>query len=165
MCQRNLCVKLWPTISKAFSLAFGILSHWIKWKNNTPTNRSNLSPNHIITESPTDLSKSFQFSFGDLLAVKVPKELRPWKFAHGRDLFIFVGQPNDSVESALVYSPFDHNVLTRGDLFKLDISDELLQYYRLPKDRNMVTSCQTTASLVSSFLDVYPIDLDALVTS
>ena len=153
---RDLCINSWPTISKAFSLAFGIISHWIKWKNNTPTNRSNLSPNHIITESPTDLSKSFQFSFGDLLAVKVPKELRPWKFALRRDLFIFVGRPNDSVESALVYSPFDHYVLTRGDLFKLDISDE--QYYCL-------LNTLTTAALVSSFLDVYPIDLDALVTS
>ena len=50
-----------------------------------------------------NLNKSFQFTFGDLVAVHIPKERRDWKFDLRWDVGIYIGQPESSVDAAVVF--------------------------------------------------------------
>ena len=62
--------------------------------------------------------------------VRIPKERRNWKFDLRWDIGIYVGQPENTVDSGLIFYPFERSVKCRTDLVKLDISDEAyLKYY------------------------------------
>ena len=106
------------------------LFHAIDCRNRTPNKKCSMkSPYEVLTGRTVNLEKSFQFAFGDLVAVHVTKERRVWKFDMRWDIGIFIGQPEASVDAAIVYYPFDGKVLTRTDLIKLDISDEAYRRY------------------------------------
>ena len=107
------------------------LFHAVACKNRTPNSKSQpQSPHEIITGQRVNLEKSFQFAFGDLVAVRIPKERRNWKFDLRCDIGIYVGQPENTVDSGLIFYPFERSVKCRTDLVKLDISDEAyLKYY------------------------------------
>ena len=75
------------------------------------------------------MTKSFQFAFGDLVAVHITKERRQWKFDLRWDVGIFIGQPEASVDAAIVYYPFDGKILIRTDVIKLDITDDAYRRY------------------------------------
>ena len=87
------------------------------------------SPYEILTGRRVNLNKSFQFAFGDLVAVHITKERRHWKFDLRWDVGIYIGQPEASVDAAIVYYPFDDKVLTRTDLIKLNITDDAYRRY------------------------------------
>ena len=87
------------------------------------------SPYEVLTGRRVNLNKSFQFAFGDLVAVHITKERRHWKFDLRWDIGIFIGQPEASVDAAIVYYPFDGKVLIRTDLIKLNITDDAYRRY------------------------------------
>ena len=106
------------------------LFHAINCKNRTPNKKScPRSPHEIITGQRVNLQKSFQFTFGDLIAVRLPKERRTWKFDLRWDVGIYIGQPDNIVDAGLIFYPFERSVKCRTDLVKLDISDEAYKMY------------------------------------
>ena len=106
------------------------LFHAIDCKNRTPNKKcGSRSPYEILTGRRLNLTKSFQFAFGDLVAVHITKERRQWKFDLRWDVGIFIGQPEASVDAAIVYYPFDGKIFIRTDLIKLDITDDAYRRY------------------------------------
>jgi len=99
-------------------------------RNHTPNAHSgNKSPHQMVTGQTTDLSRIFRYSFGDFVAVGIPKELRNWKFDVRNEVGIYVGQPEGSI-GHLVYDPYTHKVLERGSVNRIDISDlQFLKWY------------------------------------
>ena len=85
-------------------------------------------PRRRLQES-RPLKKTFQFVFGDLVAVHMPKEKRTWKFDLRWDVGIYVGQPESSVEAALVFFPYKGQLLVRTDVARLNITDEAYRRY------------------------------------
>jgi hypothetical protein len=76
------------------------------------------------------MHKTFQFAFGDLVAVGVPKENRSWKFDIRNKLGIYMGQVEGSVYTHRVYSPFNHKVYDRGSVHRIEIEEsQLLKWY------------------------------------
>ena len=78
----------------------------------------------MVTGIKTNLQKTFQFVFGDMVAVHLPKERRNWKFDMRWDVGIYVGQPEHSVEASLVYFPYKNQMLVRTDVAKMDMTPE-----------------------------------------
>ena len=83
----------------------------------------------MITGIKINLKKTFQFVFGDLVAVHTPKEKRSWKFDLRWDVGVYVGQPEFSVDAALVFFPYKGQLLVRTDVAKLDITEEAYRRY------------------------------------
>lgn len=107
------------------------LRTYVQCRNRTPNSHTgSQSPHEVITKRITDLSTSFSFSFGDLVAVGVPKELRKWKFDLRNDLGIYVGQVEGSSSTHRIYNPYTHKVYDRGSVNKLNISeDQFIAFY------------------------------------
>ncbi len=101
------------------------LFHAVDCRNRVPNVKCSPStPHEVITGDQINLDKTFQFTFGDLVAVHMPKEKRNWKFDLRWDVGVYIGQPPHSVEAALVYFPYRNAVLVRTDVAKLDITEE-----------------------------------------
>ena len=86
----------------------------------------------MITGEKFNLQKVFQFTFGDLVAVHLPKEKRNWKFDLRWDVGVYICQPPHSVEASLVYFLYRNSVLVRTDVAKLEITEEAYKkfYFR-----------------------------------
>ena len=107
------------------------LFHYVACRNRTPNvHHATMSPFQRIHKESTNLRNTFKFSFGDIVAVGLPSVDRGWKFDLKNDIGIFVGQPEGSVDSSLVYWPYSHSLSERSSLVKLEISDrDFLHYY------------------------------------
>ena len=121
------------------------LFHYVSCRNNTPNVHNKYkTPAHVISKvTATDLTNTFSFTFGDVVAVGIPKELRTWKFDLRNDVDIYVGQPEGSVDTHHVYYPDDDVVKTRGSVHKIEISNQkFLNYFKRRKDlrSSIVTS-------------------------
>jgi hypothetical protein len=108
------------------------LHHYANCRNHTlNANCKFKTPDHIINGKPLNLSRKFQFAFGDLVAVGIPDDLRTWKFDLRNDIGIYVGQPNDAVDTSYVYYPATGAVLERGSVRKLLMDEtKVLQYFQ-----------------------------------
>ena len=68
------------------------LFHAIDCRNRVPNVKTRpQSPYEMVTGIKTNLHKTFQFVFGDMVAVHLPKERRNWKFDMRWDVGIYVG--------------------------------------------------------------------------
>jgi hypothetical protein len=106
------------------------LMHYIDCRNHSPNVKcGKKSPHEVITGRTTNLEKTFQFAFGDLVYVRIPDGQREWKFDLRQDIGIYVGQPPESVDSAYVYYPYSNMQYVRSNLSAMDISDEAYQRY------------------------------------
>ena len=129
--------------------------HFADVRNHTPNvHHAFKSPDHRVNGKATNLSKQFQFAFGDLVAVGIPKELRDWKFDLRNDIGIYVGQPDGTVDAANVYFPDTGQILTRGSVHKIEVNDEqILRYFQRRKDMRETTltpkSFRTTTNEMS----------------
>ena len=128
------------------------LFHYVRCRNNTPNVHNKYkTPSHVINVTATDLTNCFSFTFGDVVAVRIPKELRTWKFDLRNDVGIYVGQPEGSVDTHHVYYPDDDTVKTRGSVYKVEISNEkFLQYFQRRKDIR-TTNATTIPTEILSF--------------
>ena len=107
--------------------------HAVDCRNRVPNVKCSPStPHEMITGEKINLQKVFQFTFGDLVAVHLPKEKRNWKFDLRWDVGVYIGQPPHSVEASLVYFPYRNSVLVRTNVAKLEITEEAYKkfYFR-----------------------------------
>lgn len=137
--------------------------HSIACRNRTPNKKCfPLSPYEVITGKKVNLEKTFQFTFGDLVAVHVPKERRSWKFDLRWDIGIYVGQPEESVDAALVFFPYSNQVLVRTDLIKIDISDDAYRRYYARK-HEIRDDSTSTSTRITSILEQGMIDISSII--
>ena len=105
------------------------LVHYVDCRNRVPNvHTKNKSPFHVITGNHTDLRRTHTFTFGDLVSVGIPEDFRSWKFDVRNDIAIYVGQEPGTVDTHRVYRPYQHDVVIRGSVNKLEITD--LQFLR-----------------------------------
>ena len=129
------------------------LFHAVDCRNRVPNVKCKPStPHELITGEKINLRKTFQFSFGDLVAVHTIKEKRNWKFDLRWDVGIYVGQPEHSVEAAMVYFPYRNQLLVRTDVIKLNIKDEAYKRY-YHKRYDMSQSSTSTSSRIAARLE------------
>jgi hypothetical protein len=96
----------------------------------TPAGRDR-SPYQWLTGRQLDLSRQFQFSFGDFVAVATPDELRDWKFDMRNQIGIYVGDDPNTKDGCCIFWPYSNSISTRGgsDCTKLEISDAQFLHY------------------------------------
>ena len=136
------------------------LFHAIDCRNRVPNTKTRpASPYELITGIKTNLSKTFQFCFGDIVAVHLPTDKRNWKFDMRWDVGVYVGQPEHSVEASLVYFPYKNQLLVRTDIAKLDMTaDDYRRFYF--KRYDMTENPSSTATRLTNRLDEWLIDFD-----
>ena len=105
------------------------LVHFVDCRNRVPNiHTKNKSPYHVITGHHPDLRRTHTYTFGDLVSVGIPEDFRSWKFDVRNDIAIYVGQEPGTVDTHRVYRPYQHDVVIRGSVNKLEITD--LQFLR-----------------------------------
>lgn len=108
--------------------------HFAYIKNNSINKKSNLSPAQQVDGTILDCERQCQFKFGDIVAVHVPEDLKQWKFDLKNEIGLYVGQPIGSVNSSIVYFPGTGSTKNRGDVVKLNISDDVFLKYLHKKE-------------------------------
>ena len=100
-------------------------------RNNTPNKLTNGdTPNHIVTKKTVNFANTYNFTFGEMVAVGIKKEHRIWQYDTKRELGVYLGQPDGYVDGHLIYFPYDQSVLVRGDVMSLNLPDEqMAQFY------------------------------------
>ena len=100
------------------------LIHFVDCRNRVPNaHTQSKSPYHVITGNHTDLNRTLKFAFGDLVSVGIPEDFRSWKFDVRNDLAIYVGQEPGTVDTHRVYRPYQHDIVIRGSVNKLEITE------------------------------------------
>jgi hypothetical protein len=133
--------------------------HFGDLRNHTPNVHNKFkSPEHRVTGKGTSITRMFQFGFGELVAVGIPKELRTWKFDLRNDVGIYVGRPEGVVDACSIYFPETGQILTRGSVYKLEVEDDtVLRYFQRRKDMREKT---LTPSTFEKTLKEYFVDFD-----
>jgi hypothetical protein len=99
------------------------LLHFIRLRNRALNiHHKTESAHQRVTGKFTDFSNTFEFSFGDVVSTSLNFSERLWKFDVRRELGIVVGQPDGSVDSYLIYNPYDHTVVIRSNVVRLEIT-------------------------------------------
>ena len=130
------------------------LYHAIDCRNRVPNIKCSPStPYEVVTGMKVNLSKTFQFVFGDLVAVHMPKDKRSWKFDLRWDVGVYVGQPESSVEAALVYFPYKSQLLVRTDVAKLDITTDAYKRFYSKRYDTHGSSKSTSTRIQDRFLE------------
>ena len=84
----------------------------------------------MIYKKKLDLTRDYPFAFGDFVCVHRPEESGEWKFDLKNELGIYMGSPAECKGGKLIYWPFTHSTSVRGDVTKIEITDEqFLRYY------------------------------------
>ena len=115
-----------------------VIDHLVMIHNRSPNRSTDTeTPQSLVMskdcQKRTNLANTFQFKIGELVAVGVQKEHRTWKFDTKRELGIYVGQPEGSVDTHYIYFPYEGNVLLRGDVISLDIPPEAIAEFYVSK--------------------------------
>jgi hypothetical protein len=134
------------------------LRHYIHIRNHTPNSKTlNVSPWKILTNKDTDLSSTFNFTFGDFVAHGIQKQQRLWKFDVRNELGIYVGQSDTSKHSHRIYDPYKHKVYERTGVYHINISDQ--QYLKWYNSRLFMREDKLRYNMVKdafhSFCDPY----------
>ena len=89
-----------------------------------PTSRKKPeTPNRLMGAGDLDLSVHFLFTFGDVVAGRIPAAGKTWKFGARRGVGIYPGDAEDTKRGYLVY------MLATGvrfDCIRLEVKDEKL---------------------------------------
>ena len=109
--------------------------HEVELHNRVPNSSTkNETPISMVRKNEhdkyTNVANTFNFEFGELVGIGIPKKARLWKFDTKRELGVYVGQPEGQVDSHLIYFPYTNNVLARADVIPLEIpEEELAKFY------------------------------------
>ena len=110
--------------------------HWARLHNSLPHAVNNLTPARLIGPSfHIDATHQYRHAFGDLLCFPLQGHERLWKFDVKNDIGFYLGNEDRIKGGNLVYLPYTHSVLTRGNSHRILISDQqLLQWYSRHRD-------------------------------
>ena len=116
--QRFLPASCWEYAAK----------HMVKILRYVPTKKTkpDNTPSRLMGAGDLDLSVRFLFTFGDVVAVRIPLPDKTWKFDARRDVGIYLGEADDTKRGCLVYMLATGVVRVRSDCIRLDVNDEKL---------------------------------------
>jgi len=112
------------------------LTHWTRLHNSVPHAVLKDTPARIInTDFFVDAHHQYRFVFGDLLCFPLQDHERLWKFDVKNDIGFYAGDEDSVKGGSVIYMPYTHNFLTRGNGHRILISDlQLLQWYSQRRD-------------------------------
>ena len=112
------------------------LSHWTRLHNSTPHAVIKDTPERIIDPNfYVDAHRQYRFIFGNLICFPLQDHERLWKFDVKNDIGFYVGDEDSVKGGSVVYMPYTHNFLTRGNGHRILVSDiQLLQWYSQRRD-------------------------------
>ena len=98
--------------------------------------RHQTHPAQIIDSSfHIDAAHQYRHAFGDLLCFPLQDHERLWKFDVKNDIGFYAGDEDSVKGGSVIYMPYTHNFLTRGNGHRILISDlQLLQWYSQRRD-------------------------------
>ena len=112
------------------------LSHWTRLHNAVPHAVLKDTPARIIDLTfYVDSHHQYRFAFGDLLCFPLQDHERLWKFDVKNDIGFYAGDEDSTKGGSVIYMPYTHNFLVRGNGHRVLISDlQLLQWYSRRRD-------------------------------
>ena len=112
------------------------LTHWTRLHNSVPHAILKDTPARIIDPAFfVDAHHQYRFVFGDLLCFPLQDHERLWKFDVKNDIGFYAGDEDSVKGGSVIYMPYTHNFLTRGNGHRILISDlQLLQWYSQRRD-------------------------------
>ena len=112
------------------------LSHWTRLHNAVPHSVLQDTPARIIDNSfHIDAHHQYRFAFGDILCFPLQDHERLWKFDVKNDIGFYSGDEDSTKGGSIVYMPYTHSFLVRGNGHRVLISDlQLLQWYSRRRD-------------------------------
>ena len=107
------------------------LVHWVALWNDTPLSASRTSPNALVFSGHSvDATYQYRFAFGDVVCYSLEKKDRKWKFDLKNEVGFYFGDEKGVKGGVRLYRPFSHDIVMRGDVHRLPVSDvQLLQWY------------------------------------
>ena len=127
----NVCATIHGTeLLRADAWAHAV-QHWTQLHNDTPHSIDTPAPNAIMErDHKVDSKTKYRFAFGDLVCFPLEEHERKWKFDTRNEIGFYVGDQPTSKGAAMVYQPYHHSILVRGDVHRVRISDvQLLQFF------------------------------------
>ena len=117
------------------------LFYTIQAMNHRPNVKTNGStPEQLVYKKPpVDLNRMFLFPFGTPVSIQKPN--REWRFDTRRDLGIYLGNIEGSVNGGLVYIPSTGAICARGDLTELKVSPR--DFHRYSNTSNLVRGSES----------------------
>ena len=112
------------------------LTHWTRLHNAVPHAVLQDTPARIIDPIfCVDAHHQYRFVFGDLLCFPLQDHERLWKFDVKNDIGFYAGDEDSVKGGSVIYMPYTHSFLTRGNGHRILISDlQLLQWYSQRRD-------------------------------
>ena len=112
------------------------LSHWTRLHNSLPHSSLKDTPARLINlKFNVDAHHQYRFAHGDILCFPLQDHERIWKFDVKNDIGFYMGDADSIKGGNLIYMPYTHSILTRGNGHRVVISDlQLLQWYSRRRD-------------------------------
>eukprot|EP01036_Dinobryon_divergens_P061768 gene61768-biopygen26091 len=112
------------------------LSHWNRLHNAVPHSILQDTPARLIDNNfHIDAHHQYRFAFGDILCFPLQDHERLWKFDVKNDIGFYSGEEDSTKGGSIVYMPYTHSFLVRGNGHRVLISDlQLLQWYSRRRD-------------------------------
>ena len=107
------------------------LKQWIKVHNDLPRSSHQYSPNAIMdNKHQVDARHQYRFAYGDIVCFPLAEKERRWKFDTKNEVGFYLGDKKGMKGGCHVYQPYSHNIITRGDVHRVRISEiELMEWY------------------------------------
>jgi hypothetical protein len=128
------------------------LKHWIKVHNDLPRSANQYSPNAIMDKDhQVDAKYQYRFAFGDIVCYPLSEKNCRHKFDTKNELGLYLGDKQGMKGGCHVYQPYCHRIITRGDLYRIKISEvELMEGY----GKRAYVIRQSWGQLESAMLDL-----------
>eukprot|EP01036_Dinobryon_divergens_P061786 gene61786-biopygen27880 len=112
------------------------LSHWTRLHNAVPHSILQDTPARLIDNKfHIDAHHQYRFAFGDILCFPLQDHERLWKFDVKNDIGFYSGDEGSTKGGSIVYMPYTHSFVVRGNGHRVLISDlQLLQWYSRRRD-------------------------------
>jgi hypothetical protein len=133
------------------------LSHWTRLHNSLPHSVHNDTPARLIDNRfSIDAHHQYRFAFGDLLCFSLQEHEQLWRFDVKNDIGFYMGDADSIKGGSIVYMPYTHSTLVRGNGHRILISDiQLFQWYSKRRDirRNPLPYQHTKDSIMNLLAD------------
>ena len=100
------------------------LTHWTRLHNSFLHSIIQDTTARVIDDRfSIDAHHQYRFAFGDLLCFPIQDHERLWKFDVKNDIGFYMGDEGSVKGGSLIYMPYSHSFLTRGNGHRVQISD------------------------------------------
>lgn len=112
------------------------LSHWTQLHNSLPHATNMISPNKMLDQNfRVNAHHQFRYVYGDIICFPLPDNERRWAFDVKNEVGLYTGDQHGVKGGVLVYQPYQHSIVLRGGVHRIDVSPiQLMQWYARRKE-------------------------------